>query len=329
MKTINTINTLTLTSMPVSSNYTGVDRSADEDARVRRDAERAKLRRVQGEARRHADAEARLEDAMARASARTAQLARPSRVAPESAALVSTSNAEDIEKSAMAITQMTKSVARAEDEALDARQAGDAREALAVLPDPARSLLQRLSLGQSRSLLQDCGSMLESLAAQWANRTLQPPATGSRDSESLESALDFLQGYAEASAGRLAGADRLAKLVMQVRQQLQASAADPVSSTTILAAASQQMAAQSPGKAHAMRAGKDKEHVNAVYKVRRGSDDQASDDEGKLETAVGAAVAAHLGGGQGKVVALSESSLDKDQRKRRDDTLPLVTLRSI
>ncbi len=328
MKTINTINTMTLTSLPVSSNYTSVDRSTDEDARMRRDADRARLRRVQGEARRHADAEGRLADAMARASARTAQQARSSRVTSESAELISTATADDVDASGVIAAQMAKSLAMAEDkdEVLAERVAGDTRETLAALPDPAASLMQRLSLGQSRGLLQDCAPMLESLAAQWANRTLQPPVVGSGDSESLESAVDFLHSYADASAGRLAGAERLAKLAMQVRQQLQASMVDAASSTAVLAAANQQIVAQSPGKGHTVRAGWERENVNAVRKVRRDSDDQVSDDEGKLEAA---GTAAHAGSDQGKVATVSESSLDKDQRKRRDDTLPLVTLRSI
>lgn len=326
-----TINSLTLTSMPVSSSYTGVDRSADEDARVRREAERAQLRRLQGDARRHADADLRLADAMARASARTVQQARPSRVAPESAALMSMANGDDIAAEVAAIAPLAKSMDTTEDETRVERLASDAREALEAFPDPAGSLLERLSLGQSRGLLQDCTPMLESIAAQWTNRALQPPASGSRDRDELESALDFLQGYADASAGRLSGAERLVKLVMQVRQQLLASGADPVSSTAVLAAASQQVAAQSPGIKQALRSGKDREHVNAVRKVRRerDSDEELSDGDGKLETAGAAAVAARAGADAGKVATVSESSLDKDQRKRRDDTLPLVTLRSI
>lgn len=331
MKTINTINTMALTSMPVSSNYTSVDRTADDDARVRRDAERARLRRLKGEARQHADAEGRLAEAMARASARTAQLARPSRVTPESAALLSMKKADDIAAEAAAIAPMAKSMLRTEEEARAEQPAPDTREAHAASPDPADALMQRLSLGQSRGLLQDCAPLLESIAAQWTNRALQPPALGSRDSEALESALDFLHGYADASAGRLAGAERLATLVMQVRQQLLASGVDPLSSTAVLATASQQVAAQSPGMTQAIRSGKEREHVNALRKVRRerDSDDQVSDDEGKLETAGVAAVSAHTGADQGRVGSVSESSLDKDQRKRRDDTLPLVTLRSI
>ncbi len=408
-----TINSMILTGMPVGSTHASVDRNADDDARVRREEERARLRRMQGEARRHADAEVRLADAMARASARTAQLARPSRVAPESATWLSSTTADDTEASVMVAAQMAKSVTMAEDEVLAAQTAVDAREALAAMPDPAGSLLQRLSLGQSRGLLRDCAPMLESIAAQWANRSRQPPAVGSRDGESLESALDFLQGYAEASTGRLADAERLAKLVMQVRQQMQASGVDGVSSTVVLAATSQllmqirqqmqvsgvdpvsstavlaatsqllmqirqqmqvsgidavsstavlaatsqmvmqirqqmqvsgidaasstallaatsqQIAAQSLGKGHPAHNGKGKEHVNAVRKVRRDSDDQDSVDEGKLEAAGAAEAAAHAGADQGKVATVSESSLDKDQRKRRDDTLPLVTLRSI
>ncbi len=324
-----TINTMTLTSMPVSSNYTGVDRTADEDARVRREAEREKLRRMQGDARRHADAEVRLADAMARASARTAQLARPSRVAPESAALLSAAKADDIVPSTAAVAQKAQSMAMNDDETRAEPLGAESREALAVLPDPAGSLLQRLSQGQSRGLMQDCAPILESLAAQWANRTRQPPAAGSHDSESLESALDFLQGYADASAGRLAGAERLARLVMQLRQQLQASGIDSAASTGVIAAASHQMVVQSPGKGPVVRTAKEREHVNAVRRVRHDCDDQDSDDEGKLEVAGAAAVAAHSGADQGKVATVSESSLDKDQRNRRDETLPLLTVRSI
>ncbi len=322
-----TINTMTLTSMPVSSNYTGIDRTADEDARVRREVERDKLRRLQGDARRHADAEVRLADAMARASARTAQLARPSRVAPESAALLSTGKADDIQPTGAAVPQLEKSMAMDEDEIQTEQLAADAREALAVLPDPAGSLLQRLSQGQSRGLLQDCTPMLESLIAQWASRTRQVPAVGGRDRESLESALEFLQGYADASATRMAGAERLAQLVMQLQQQLQAPEVEVVASTAVITAASHQMAAQSPGKGHAGRTAREREYVNGVRKVRHDSDDQASDDQVKAEAAGAAAVAGQSG--QGKVAMASESSLDKDQRKRRDETLPLLTLRSI
>lgn len=324
-----TINSMILTGMPVGSTHASVDRNADDDARVRREEERARLRRMQGEARRHADAEVRLADAMARASARTAQLARPSRVAPESATWLSSTTADDTEASVMVAAQMAKPVTMAEDEVMAGQTAVDAREALAAMPDPAGSLLQRLGLGQSRGLLRDCAPMLESIAAQWANRSRQPPAVGSRDGESLESALDFLQGYAEASTGRLADAEQLAKLVMQVRRQMQAAGVDAVSSTAVLASASQQIAAQSPGNGHPARTGREREHVNAVRKVRRDSDDQDSVDEGKLEAAGAAEAAAHAGADQGKVATVSESSLDKDQRKRRDDTLPLVTLRSI
>ena len=334
--------TNTLTSLPVNGNFSGAERTADDDARVRRDAERAKLRRLQNDKHQHAEAESRLADAMARASARTSQLARSAGSLHQSPVLPAMAGAAEagIAEAARATTQahtarMSQAKLHTETEAgpdteLAASAADDRSQRAADLADPVSAVLQRLARGQSRGLLQDCAPMLESIAARLANGSMTVSEDAHGDGESLACALDFLQGYADAAAGRVAGADKTARLLTDIRQQLEALMPDAKSSTGLASAASQQLASHSPASGQTHRLSNERERVRATRKQRPGRELEGDSDADGTQAAAGALAVDHgSGAAQGKVTTVSESSLDKDQRKRREDTLPLVTLRSI
>ena len=320
---------MTLTSLPVSASYSGTERTADDEARARRDAERARLRRLQNEARHQAEADNRLADAMARASARTAQLARPPRTlpgGPGSPSVAKPPDTADLANPAPGVftcEQIKGDVQQAEHAGIDAR------EAAAEWPDAVGTLLQRMGRGQSRGLLQDCAPMLESLAARLSKGTVPAAECNSDEGTSLSCALEFLQGYVDASPARVAGADKLARLVMQVRQQWQALGSDQYSAGAALAVAGQQGTMQTSAQEVAGRAGKERDRIHAARRLRHGVADGVSADDGNSDTADAAAIPALAGPESVRGATVSESNLDRDQRKRRDDTLPLVTLRSI
>ncbi len=320
------INGTTLTSLPVSGNYPGIERTAEDDARLRREAERAKRRRLQNDVRHHEEAESRLAEAMsratARASVRNGQLARTLHATAEGALPSSLDNLRDSAEPAG--TAAGQSVS---DPVLTERAGSNARQVAEEAPEPAVSLLQRLARGQSRGLLQDCAPLLESIAARLAHGDFQTPGHLVEDRESLACALDFLQGYADVAKGRLDGADRIAKLLIHVRQQLDALNPGTATASSVIVASGQQLQSRAEAKNHNSRTSMEKDRVQAARKARHDDSDDADDVE--LQTAGSVVVAAGMGGEQGKVANVPESSLDKDQHKRRDDALPLVTLRSI
>ena len=324
-----TINTITLTSLPVSAGYSGTERTADDEARLHRDAERAKQRRLQNNVRHHAEAENRLADALVRASARTAQLARTARSSPENPVLPSVAHVNDPATAADAADTACTAGKQARETAEMSACAADQLEDWTNLSDPVASVLQRIAGGQSRGLLQDCAPMLEALAAQMTHGTLKATGPGSDAAESLACALEFLQGYADATLATGTSADRMVKLLMEVRQQFHSLVLDASSSNPTVVVAGQQSAMSNPTNAQIPRTGKDQGRIHATRKVRHGSDGEGEDGLETLEVESGMAVAASVAGAQTKGASVSESSLDKDQHKRRDDTLPLVTLRSI
>lgn len=301
---------MTITSLPATSGLSGAKSTTDDEARLRRDAERARLRKLQLEARQHTDAEKRLADAMARASARAAQVA------------VSDAQKADAIASALAIREEK---ADAESSAIVSPEEQAMAEEMTA---PAASLLQRLARGQTRGLLQDCAPMIEAIAARLSDGSL--PGTEADDgySDELCCALEFLQGYADTASGRVAGADKIAKLLTEVRLQFDmqvASAKPSVAAASVAGLPGERI--RSEALAPLVNSKRDHRHVGRKTRAGREVDSAENSDSPLAAGTIAAAGSAVEG--QGKVPTVSESSLDMDQRKRRDDTLPLVTLRSI
>ncbi len=358
MKPIITTN---LTGIALGSLHSGAERAEDE-ARLRRNAERLKLQRIQADAHRHADAESRLAEAMSRAAKRSAA------GAAARAAQSATSPAQ-----AKKLDPLTGQAAAGEplapitDEPAHGGPAGAAAEIardMARLPlNPAHALRELLAGGQSRGLMQDCSALLESLAGQLAAGSVAELAQDSDAREALDCTLEFLQGYAESSAARLTGSERLAQRVAEIRQHLQAMGLEASMGGASVAAGGPQALLQgldNPGAdkqgtgkqgagkqgagkqgAGKQGAGKPAELRKAAAHTVKGSDrttplrkgwhesDDGSDADGEATNLAVAAVAAGTRAEPGNVTGPGETSLDKDQRKRREDTLPLVTLRSI
>ncbi len=347
---------------PASGFVSDSRHTAEDDARLRREAERVRQQQMQRERRKHAEAEGRLAHAMARAAARSAplseaarsaQLSKAARSAPlseaaRSAQLSSAAQQPTAMTTALGMLQRTEttkvvdaalaenaqtSVEANTEEAQATLEARGQREQPAESSDPFRSLLQRLARGQSRGLLQDCAPLLEAIRARLGDRTLAGLGDGS-ERESLASAFDFLQGYADAATARVQGAEKIASLLIELRQQFEALYPDAAPASTVGAAlVSQQLDLPSPGsvqaKAQARRTSTQRTPVDSARKTRSGLGEDAEEEDGNPLAASALAVAAGLGTGHGKVAAVAESSLDKDQRKRREDTLALATIRSI
>lgn len=298
------------------------DHIADDEARRRREAERARLRRLHSDRHQHAEAERRLAETMARASVRTkmaqlTQLGQPMQPVPD---LLSMPRAPKVD---------TVKAAPTDDKQGDAEEAPaeitvhDARAAVNELADPIAALFQRLARGQSSRLLQDCEPMLDAIATQLSDQMSSAIGDRPEDRESLASALDFLRGYADAAMARVPGAAQLAHRLDMLRQQL---------AFGIPAANGQQCAEQGRSCGLAPGSTGEREHVKPAQKARVGSNrgpNAELDDEDSLSPAALAGVAGDKAVVQGNVASATDASLDKDQRKRRDDTLPLVTLRSI
>jgi hypothetical protein len=215
---------------------------------------------------------------------------------------------------------------------LDARIADrigvDARHIVGDALDPVGSLLQRITLGRSRGLLQDCAPLLESIAEQLTHGGIPRLEQDGDQCELLECALDFLHGYADAAAGRMAGAERIGTLAEQVRQHLEALALGTASTSGAGTTAVQQLATRGEAKARTVPANKNRDRVDVTRKAGPKDSDDADAMEAQ-EAAAGMALVTGSVANPDRVANVPESSLDKDQRKRREETLPLVTLRSI
>ncbi len=329
---------------PASGFVSDTRHTAEDDARLRREAERVRQQQMQRERRKHAEAEGRLADAMARAAARSTQLSKAARSAQLSSAaqqptamttalgMLQRTETTEVVDAALAENALTSVEANTE-EAQATLEARRQREHLAESSDPCRSLLQRLARGQSRGLLQDSAPLLEAIRARLGDRGLAGLGDES-ERESLASAFEFLQGYADAATARVQGAEKIASLLIELRQQFEALYPDAAPVSTVGAAlVIQQLDLPSPGsvqaKAHARRTSTQRTPVESARKTRSGLGEDAEEEDGNPLAASALAVAAGLGAEHGKVATVPESSLDKDQRKRREDTLPLATIRSI
>lgn len=340
--------TSALTSYSTGGIQDGAERAADDQARIRRDAERAKLRRTQAESRHHAEAEARLADAMARAAARNAPLSRHTQplpvrassaqalmASPDTVAATLVASQEDtlaMTSGSGATAAATAATAGDPDDGNSIKSRRDLEQELNAegeLNDPIATLRQRIASGQSHALIQDCLPMLQSIADRLANGRALSSFAG-ESGRSLDCTLEFLQGYVDAAGSRLSGTDRLARLMMDIRQRMADQGLD-LYGTAVAgpAAASTQATVKSMGNGQPGRTGPDAERPQALRKSRRQSGAETDKEVAGADVANGTTAALLNAGGPINVAAVPESSLDKDQRKRRDDTLPLVTLRSI
>lgn len=304
-----------------NTGISGTDCTAEEEARQRRDTERARLRRLQNDRHQHTEAEHRLAAAMARASARAP------RPGTESPRLASIPEVPETDNCAVAMIE-------SEEAGIEARQSAvasqDTSAAIARPKDPVKSLLQRLASGDTRGLLRDCSPLLDALLAYLARGAIPPAGREHAETESLASALDFLQGYADATAARLPAAGKFAQKLMEVRQQfdaLQLAGTPPAGSMAL--AGEQLFASQSQTNGQTSHSTRARDPVNATRKARTPGRREIVDDEETCSEVAGIAVASQSSGVRERSAIVHESSLDKDQRKRREDTLPLVTLRSI
>ena len=323
MKPISTM----ITPLPGPSRVSGAEHVVDDDAQQRRDAEKARLRRIQKGARQHAEAEKRLADAMARASARNTQRVEDETLRPKEAAYELAVRQDKTEgDSSEIVTHGANESAEAEADS-SAIVTRTANESAGAMTDPVGLVLQRLARGQTRGLLQDCAPMIETIAERLAKNTLSDSDSASGYSEEFACALEFLQGYADAASARVTGADKIAKLLREVRLQFDALAPSAADTAARVSAQSLALPTRSSGSTSGLTRKQEPGHV--YRKTRIGRDDETEDAEGSSLAAGGIAAASIAMESSGKVAMVPESSLDKDQRKRREDTLPLVTLRSI
>ncbi len=186
-------------------------------------------------------------------------------------------------------------------------------------------LRQRIANGGD-SLMRDCAPALAALEQGLAASEQLGLEHVGEDGALLRELLEFLHGYAEGMSRRDPASADFLQQIERIEARLHVIAHDPLT-------AGSAVAAYGPGSRAAEGGGRvstrERSRVFAPKKSDCADDDSEATTDPSSAAAAQAAAMVVGSAGPGRVSGIDDASLDKDQRKRREESLPLVVIRSI